>query len=372
MRITKLDGLRGVFSLMVVLYHYPIDFIPHSVHDFFLVAKSYLFVDFFFVLSGFVISFNYNNNINSKAELGVFMRKRFIRLYPLLLYSTLVFLLVTLGVKVFLPQFASNKDSFMPAILDTVNTLTFLNSTPIFDDNFGGNPYGMNYPSWSISAEMFAYFFFGIITLWAIRKKKNVLIASSIFIGMIFLLAKSVTGLEGNYDFVRGIVSFNIGYFVYLYGQNGRKINNGWEIAVLVIFFVLFYVASLIDGGIAVALVEACLIPFFFGLFIFTLLHTNGIVSDLMDTPPFQFLGKISYSVYLNHAILVYIFPKGVFSVFNLPQSLGIEIAIMISTVLLVIVYSHFTYILIEVGGGNILKRLWVKRSAVPIKEGVV
>ena len=58
---------------MVVFYHYPIDFIPHSVHDFFLVAKSYLFVDFFFVLSGFVISYNYDDHINNKGELGVFM-----------------------------------------------------------------------------------------------------------------------------------------------------------------------------------------------------------------------------------------------------------------------------------------------------------
>lgn len=262
MRITKLDGLRGVFSLMVVFYHYPIDFIPHSVHDFFLVAKSYLFVDFFFVLSGFVISYNYDDHINNKGELGVFMRKRFIRLYPLLIFSTLVFLFVTLGVKIFLPQFASNKDSFLPAILDTINTLTFLNSTPIFDDNFGGNSYGMNYPSWSISAEMFAYFFFGIITLWAVRKKKNIILASSIFIGMAFLLTKNLIGLEGNFDFVRGILSFNIGYFVYLFTRNGRMTNNNWEIVVLVIFFGLFYVASLVDGGVARTLVEACVIPF--------------------------------------------------------------------------------------------------------------
>ena len=44
----------------------------------------------------------------------------------------------------------------------------------------------------------------------------------------------------------------------------------------------------------------------------------------------------------------------------------------MLLTVLLVVVYSHFTYILIEVGGGNILKRIWVKRRAVPIKESAI
>ena len=132
-----------------------------------------------------------------------------------------------------------------------------------------------------------------------------------------FLLTKNLIGLEGNFDFVRGILSFNIGYFVYLFTRNGRMTNNGWEIAVLAIFFGLFYVASLVDGGVARTLVEACLIPFFFGLFIFTLLHTKWYRELFDGTRPFQFLGKISYSVYLNHSILVYIIPKGVFFCFS-------------------------------------------------------
>jgi peptidoglycan/LPS O-acetylase OafA/YrhL len=91
-----------------------------------------------------------------------------------------------------------------------------------------------------------------------------------------------------------------------------------------------------------------------------------------MDMPTFQFLGKISYSVYLNHAILIFLFPKVTFSVFHLPQTLGLEIAVMISAVLFVIVYSHFTYNLIEVGAGNALKRLWMRRTPVPIKERAI
>ena len=55
MRITKLDGLRGIFSIMIVFYHYYDKFIPSAIYDNFLVKSSYSFVDFFFVLSGFFV-----------------------------------------------------------------------------------------------------------------------------------------------------------------------------------------------------------------------------------------------------------------------------------------------------------------------------
>ncbi len=372
MRITKLDGLRGIFSIMVVIYHYPQEFIPHFIHNFFIVAKSHLFVDFFFVLSGFVIAYNYNNRIRTGVALGEFIQKRFIRLYPLLLYTTFVFLFVVLGVKIFLPQFAKNSHSFLPAMIDTFSTLSFLNSTPIFADNFGGNKYGMNYPSWSISAEMFAYLFFGVVSLWAVKKKKNTVLISSIFIGMFFLLIKTVMKIEGNFDFVRGIISFNIGYVVYLYSRRRIGIRNGWEAALLSLFFGFLYFSSVIEGEIFIMLVDGCLIPLFFGLFIFVLLRTNGMVSKLMETRLFQFLGKISYSVYLNHAILVYIFPKAIFSVLQLQPSITMQIDTLILSLFVTILYSYFTYTVIELKGGRLVKELLSKRSpapsAIPVK----
>ena len=55
---------------MVAVYHYPVEYIPGFIHNSFIVSKSHLFVDFFFVLSGFVITYNYHNLINTRAELG--------------------------------------------------------------------------------------------------------------------------------------------------------------------------------------------------------------------------------------------------------------------------------------------------------------
>ena len=59
-RIKKLDGLRGVFSLMVLFFHYRENMLPEMIYNNFLIRESYLFVDFFFVLSGYVIALNYN------------------------------------------------------------------------------------------------------------------------------------------------------------------------------------------------------------------------------------------------------------------------------------------------------------------------
>jgi peptidoglycan/LPS O-acetylase OafA/YrhL len=373
MRIAKLDGLRGVLCLMVVFHHYPGEFIPGFIHNSFLVAKANLY-DFFFVLSGFVIAYNYNTLINTWAEWVLFIQKRLIRLYPLLLYTTLVFFFITLGVKVFFPQYANNKDSFLPAIVDTISTVSLLNSTPINSTSFGinGNPLGMNYPSWSISAEMFAYLFFGIVALWTVGQKKNSILAVTIFIGMIILFLNAFTGVEENLNFVRGIVSFNIGYFVYIYSRKDIRIGNGWEIALLLLFFGLFYISSIAEGDVLINVIETCLIPIFFGLSIFTLLHTNGIASKLLERRPFQFLGRISYSIYLNHALLIYIFPKAMFSVFKLHQSVASEITVMVLIILLIIIYSQFTYAMVEVKGAQLLKRVWFRRNSAPVNVGAV
>ena len=224
----------------------------------------------------------------------------------------------------------------------------------------------MNYPSWSISAEMFAYIFFGLVTLWAAKKKRNAIFISSIFIGMFFLLIKTLMGIEGNFDFVRGIVSFNIGYVVYLYSRKRIGIRNRWEVGLLSLFFGLLYFSSVLEDEIFITLVDACLIPLFFGLFIFVMLRTNGMVSKLMETRPLQFLGKISYSVYLNHAIIVYIIPKAIFTVLKLQPAITMGIDIMLLSLFVTIVYSYFTYTVIELKGGSWLKELLLRPSPAP------
>lgn len=361
MRITKLDGLRGVFSLMVVFYHYPAEYISESFHQNFLVSKSYLFVDFFFVLSGFVIAYNYDAAIYSRKAFWEFMKKRFIRLYPLLLFSTLICFAVFFLFRFFFSQYVNPEGGYLKYAYDTANTLLFLNSTPLLD-----NGSGMNYPSWSISAEMIAYIFYALVTLFFAAKYKREVLLVSILVGVVFLSTREFTGIDGNYNFIRGIVGFNIGYFVWLSRQVNLKINNYWELFLCLLFVSVFYFMNSVLDPILTDVYEACLIPLFFGGAIFLLLHSDGVVSRLMDTPLFQFLGKISYSIYLNHAILILIVPKAAFAFLKLEQSLATEIGVLVLSILLLLIYSNYTYNWIEVKCGKILKGIWLKPRSVP------
>ena len=89
MRITQLDGLRGLFSVLIIFLHYPKEYLPSYIYENFIIRNSFIFVDFFFVISGFVISYNYSK---TNLDLKLFLKKRIIRLYPLLFYTSFIFI----------------------------------------------------------------------------------------------------------------------------------------------------------------------------------------------------------------------------------------------------------------------------------------
>src|SRR5882757_7822109 len=87
-RFEALDGWRGVCACLVVLFH----FHGHSpVYSSALVRNSYLFVDFFFVLSGFVIAWNYATKLDTWPGVKRFLILRLGRVYPLHLFMLLCF-----------------------------------------------------------------------------------------------------------------------------------------------------------------------------------------------------------------------------------------------------------------------------------------
>ncbi len=87
-----LESLRGLAALCVVLLHLPL---WHSVFDLNFLHNSTLMVQFFFVLSGFVIFHSYGEKITSTRDAGRFMWLRFGRLYPV----HLVFLIGFIGIE---------------------------------------------------------------------------------------------------------------------------------------------------------------------------------------------------------------------------------------------------------------------------------
>ena len=145
-RIEKLDGLRGVFCLFIVFLHIEKELIPISLYSSFFVRESYIFVDYFFVLSGFVISLSYPKIFEFNLFAN-YLKKRFLRLYPLLIYTTLIMFLWIL----FRDYIATIKPNLFVKVkgedlsfnlLKLVDTIAITNTTKIL-----GDTNAINYPS---------------------------------------------------------------------------------------------------------------------------------------------------------------------------------------------------------------------------------
>ncbi len=79
-RFEALDSLRGVCAILVVMFHMPV---ASHWRDWGLVQHGYLFVDYFFVLSGFVIAHAYAERLRTSRDAGRFMVRRLGRVWPL-------------------------------------------------------------------------------------------------------------------------------------------------------------------------------------------------------------------------------------------------------------------------------------------------
>jgi len=153
-RFVALDGLRGVAALAVITDHV---YSPLLTGFF---GSRYLAVDFFFVLSGFVIAHVYAERLASGLSFTSFMRARVIRLYPLYFAGLAAALALTAGlalkgwVEVSPPQLgaATGLSLFM------LPTPAALSPAPV-------NIYPFNGPAWSLFFELIANAAFALLIL---------------------------------------------------------------------------------------------------------------------------------------------------------------------------------------------------------------
>jgi peptidoglycan/LPS O-acetylase OafA/YrhL len=331
-RIHKLDGLRGLFALFVVLFHFNINNAPAALVNNFFVRESYLFVDFFFILSGYVITLTYNEKVDSLNNLGKFLLKRLFRLYPLLLFSTLMYWY-------FVHPFLDKHH-----ITLALDTLLLTNSTPIL-----GSDIGMNYPSWSISSEMISYIVFGACSLIAIKHNKTLLITCITLACFAFLAYQQNYFLTGSFGFLRGLACFNLGYLICILAKKEVRIPNKYEWLVPITVIGLMYLIHHTTTKNIVAFVFIqFLVPIVFAVAIYTLIKTDGPISKILDTTPLQFLGKISYSVYLNQAFVIGFGIPKLYKWIHLEKGILQQSICVVLLLLTLIIYSWCTQQIIE------------------------
>ncbi|QRR03741.1 acyltransferase family protein [Dyadobacter sandarakinus] len=350
-RVEQLDGLRGIFAVLVIAHHHNA-FKDSLFYNNFFVINASLFVDFFFVLSGFVIARNYVGRIHTARDFFTFLKKRFIRLYPLLFYTEVVFILANL-----LGEGSPLKNAgdlgisyYLSTALDT---LTFMGSTPVF-----GSWMSINYPAWSISAEMIAYLVFGLVVLFSARNKYIIFGLITLLAGA-FILSRGEYLLAYDFGFVRGVFCFSLGVFTNKVLSKRHFDLTAFEWPFVIILVLGMFVVH--HWGLNL---WKMFFPFLFAGGIMVFASSSGRITQVLASRPFQYLGRISYSIYLNHAIVLIFVNVVLFRLMKLPVSepmIGIS---LLTSIILTIIYSHFTYLWIEKGAARLLNAK-ISRSTV-------
>lgn len=156
-----LDSWRGIAALLVATYHLQIFGHFYAVS---LIRDAWLFVDFFFVLSGFVLAHAYADRLTNSEEFRIFAIRRFGRLWPLHI-ATAAFVALTEALKLGLSQSGLVRFE-VPAFAADDWTWTMVAANLLMLHGLGvPGAAPLNGPSWTIATEFYAYLVFATVCL---------------------------------------------------------------------------------------------------------------------------------------------------------------------------------------------------------------
>jgi len=359
-RFEVLDSFRGLSAIFVVLFH--MHYVG-SITQLSFFRGSHLFVEFFFVLSGFVLAHGYGWKKNLKFK--DFLIARTFRILPLHIVMLIVFIILEFG-KLFAYKngFHFNDVPFTNVANpnDIIPNLLLLQSwLP------NANSLSWNTPSWSISIEYYMYIIFFISLL--LKENLRYILWFLISITMFSLIFLDV---EIAKEILRGLSCFFAGSLTYLFYKNiENKITlnkNYFSILELILLtLVILTLSSNIEHKSLIASLLFCIQIFIFAF-------EKGFISQILKQKIFLYIGKLSYSIYMTHAIVLFCS----LSIFMIVQKIfKIELATMIDntrtidlgnpifnnisifiTLAIIIFISGFTYKYIERRGQEIAKNL--------------
>jgi peptidoglycan/LPS O-acetylase OafA/YrhL len=297
-----LDGWRGVCACFVVLFHF------HGNSPLYasaLVRNSYLFVDFFFVLSGFVIALNYAARLDSRAAVKRFLILRLGRLYPLHVFMLFCFLAYETA-RLFAPAQAQAAFTGETRPVAVLSNLFLVQSLHLHDS------LTWNGPAWSISTEFWAYVVFALITA-GLGLRRWMLWAAVIALPLA-LWRLTTTGMDITYDWglLRCLFGFAIGVACWRTYARTPPLHRAASAALMTLVETLVVVAVVAFVALAGSNNGSLLAPFVFGAALLVFAPEAGGVSRLLRSAPARWLGKLSYSIYLTHLFVILLLPHAV------------------------------------------------------------
>ncbi len=308
-----LDGLRGVASLMVVVFHL---FEAWAGGDPAkqIINHGYLAVDFFFLLSGFVVAYAYDDRWGSGLSQWDFFKRRLVRLQPMII----------LGGVIGAALLGFQHWSLFPK-LDTVTTLEVLGvlllgfvmipMTPSTEIRGWGEIYPLNGPQWSLFYEYIGNILYAV----GLRKLSNRWLGVLVFLSAVALIHLLTFGPRGDViggwaldasgvriGLTRVMFPFFAGILLMRLGKRIR-VKNAFAISSLLLVVAM----SLPRFGVGDqrwinGLYEAACV-----IVLFPLIVAIGAGEKSVDGPSVRiarFFGDLSYPLYITHYPLIYIY----------------------------------------------------------------
>lgn len=349
--IVSLTSLRGIAALGVAVAHFGDD--P-------LLLRQYLWVDFFFILSGFILCHAYSRLFLgelSRNALRAFARARFFRIYPLHLAMLLVLVLVQVERLIaHAIGFAISSAPFSPPHY----TLKDLGLSLLLIQSWWGQTadYSWNQPAWSISTEFFAYLLFPVLLTFGLRSRRsNNLLGFGCAAGLLVLWM--MAGNISERDPFRCIFDFGLGMALFEWGEPRiapllSSILQWFSFAAVLLVMFDYSIPDIVAVVPIAGLISLC------G-------SDKGGFAHAICGRWFHYLGLISYSIYLTHWVVF----QFVFSLLHhfgidaVRENIGLpKLIVTILSITLVLGVSALTYNWIEVPFRKFGRRRLVQTGA--------
>ena len=288
--IRPLTGLRIAAALWVLVYHFR-DHLGLDVDRLGLVARGYLGVDLFFILSGFILSHVYLRRFaEGRFHYGSFLWARLSRIYPVHLVTLAATIVIWLAAMKMGATFSPV--AFDPGVLPQHLLLIHAwGTTPTVQWNF---------PSWSISAEWFAYLTFPVAAalVLAFRRRPLTGVAVAMALFSIMALTAAFLGLPlpeiTRLGVIRVVPAFLTGAALYGLGQRIALPRRG-ALAGLLVATAWIVVASSFRAP------DLVIWPAF-ALLILSLAEASKTAPrGLLGAAPLVYLGEVSFAIYMTH-----------------------------------------------------------------------
>lgn len=358
-------ALRGIAAILVVFYHLQfgaqLPFAWETATPFF--RKGYLWVDLFFILSGFVIA--YSARADERApydwpQIKSFWIARFARIYPLHFVCLIALLAIKLALVMLEPlvgrELVGSAQWSYASWLNFAEQLFLLNAWGL------SGRVGWNIPSWSISAEMFAYFLFPALAAMLVRGGKIAMLlvvgAAIAFYGWI-ALTSGVLDIVKGFAILRCLAGFSLGIVLFLLRDRFARMPDG-SLGLMQFVGLMLAIATMLFGFNDVLAVPG------FVLLVGSTWTDRGWLTRALSLRPLLWLGELSYSVYLVHVVLLGPWASlspGLFLKLDLSQEV-VRALVIVGAITIVLIVSMITYRFVELPARKTISRWFEARGA--------